>query len=76
METEEKKLKATVSEYKGNPVISLPLGNNERYSFTFGLTKAKAVLEYLDDIKKFVEAEDAKTEETKTEETKTEEKSE
>lgn len=54
MENNEKKLPATIGEYKGNPIISIPLGNSERYPFSFGLTKAKAVLEYLDDIKKFV----------------------
>jgi len=55
MENNEEKLPAKISEYKGNPVISIPLGNNERYSFSFGLTKAKAIIEYLDDIKGFIE---------------------
>lgn len=60
MENNEEKLPATISEYKGNPIISLPLGNNERYSFSFGLTKAKAIMEYLDDIKGFIEKMEAK----------------
>jgi hypothetical protein len=41
-----------VSEFKGSPVISLPTGN--QYPFTFGLTKAKLIIEYYDDIKAFV----------------------
>ncbi|MFA8341784.1 MAG: hypothetical protein ACEPO8_02315 [Rhodothermaceae bacterium] len=60
MENNEEKLPATISEYKGNPIISIPLGNNERYSFSFGLTKAKAIMEYLDDIKGFIEKMEAK----------------
>lgn len=60
----EKKLEAKVSEYKGNPIIAIPTGNSERYPFSFGYTKAKAILEYLDDIKKFVE-EVEKTKEVK-----------
>lgn len=63
MENEEKKLPATVGEYKGNPIISIPLGGNDRYPFSFGLTKAKAVLEYLEDIKKFVAEQEKKEEE-------------
>jgi hypothetical protein len=42
----------TVSDYKGHPVINLPMGDN---SFTFGVNKAKAILAYLKDIEKFVE---------------------
>ena len=63
MENKEDKLPATISEYKGNPIISIPLGNNERYSFSFGLTKAKAIMEYLDDIKKFIDQLEKKEEE-------------
>jgi hypothetical protein len=38
----------------------LPVWGSTRYPFTFGFNKAKAVLEYLDDIKKFVDQEEAK----------------
>lgn len=62
MENTEKKLEAKISEYKGNPIISLPLGNSDRYPFSFGYTKAKAIMEYLEDIKKFI----AQCEENKT----------
>jgi len=40
--------------FQGHTVISIPLGR-EGY-FSFGLTKAKALLAYLDDIKVFVSA--------------------
>ena len=42
----------TIGEYKGNPIISLPIG--PRGGFTFGLTKARAIIKYLDDIKAFI----------------------
>ncbi len=41
------------STYKGNPIISLPMSNNK--TFSFGKAKAKAILEYYEEIKKFVE---------------------
>ena len=50
----------TVGEYKGNPVISLPIG--PRGGFTFGLTKARAIIKYLDDIKAFIENNEPKPE--------------
>ncbi len=59
---EEEKIGATIAEFKGNPVISLPVAGSMRYPFTFGLNKAKAILEYYEDIKKFVEEQDAKKE--------------
>ena len=59
----DEKPKATVGEYKGNTIITLPVAGSTRYPFTFGINKAKAVLEYLDDIKKFVEEHDKKEEE-------------
>lgn len=58
----EPKIPATVGEYKGNAIISLPVSGSTKYPFTFGLNKAKAILEYLDDIKKFVEDNDKKEE--------------
>jgi hypothetical protein len=50
----------TVGEYKGNPVITLPIG--PRGGFTFGLTKARAIIKYLDDIKAFIEKNEPKPE--------------
>lgn len=54
-ETNEEYPDVIIGEYKGSPVISLPLTKDGRVKFTFGLTKAKAVLRCLDDIKEFVE---------------------
>lgn len=51
----EEKLTASVGEYKGNAIISLPVAGSTKYPFTFGLNKAKAILEFFDDIKKFVD---------------------
>jgi hypothetical protein len=50
----------TVGEYKGNPVITLPIG--PRGGFTFGLTKARAIIKYIDDIKGFIEKNEPKQE--------------
>jgi hypothetical protein len=55
MEEIEKKPEVTIGEYKGSPVISLPLTADGKYPFTFGLSKAKIILKYIDDINKFVE---------------------
>lgn len=59
----EERIPATIGEYKGNAIISLPVSGSTKYPFTFGLNKAKAILEYLDDIKKFVEENDTPAEE-------------
>ena len=42
------------SEYKGNPMLVLKNGEEDRYPFQFGLKKAKLVIEHIEDIKKFV----------------------
>lgn len=47
---------ATTGEYKGNPTISLSMGNGR--AFCFGIAKAQAILECIDDIRAFVEAQD------------------
>jgi len=43
------------SEFNGRPVIILKRNEEDRYAFTFGLSKARLILENLEDIKKFVE---------------------
>ena len=58
MSEEKQEQKVTVGEYKGNPTITLPTTVDGKYPFTFGVTKAKAILKYIDDIKKFVEVHD------------------
>ena len=44
-----------IQEYKGNKVLNL--NPESKFPFSFGLTKAKLLLENLDVIKKFVETE-------------------
>ena len=44
----------TLSEYKGNKLICLNPGS--KFTFSFGLGKAKLILENLDAIKLFVES--------------------
>jgi hypothetical protein len=60
MNENEKKMEVTIGEYKGSPVISLPITPDGKFPFTFGLGKAKAILRYIDEIKKFVEENDKK----------------
>jgi len=50
------------TEYKGQPVIILKRNENDRYPFSFGLGKARMILESIEDIKKFVEENDNKEE--------------
>lgn len=45
---------ATESEYKGNPMLVLTQGPDDRFPFQFGLKKAKLILEHIEDIKHFV----------------------
>lgn len=42
------------TEYKGKPVLILKRDENDKYPFSFGLTKAKLILENLEEIRKFV----------------------
>lgn len=43
-----------ISEYKGNKLICLNPGS--KFTFSFGLSKAKMILDNIDAIKKFVES--------------------
>lgn len=43
------------SEFKGKPVLIIRRSEDDKYPFTFGLGKARLILENLDEIKKFVE---------------------
>ena len=43
------------SEFKGKPVLIIRRDENDKYPFTFGLTKARLILENLEEIKRFVE---------------------
>jgi len=42
------------SEFKGKPVLVIKRDENDPYPFSFGLSKAKLILENIDEIKKFV----------------------
>ncbi|MBI5700790.1 hypothetical protein HZC34_02945 [Candidatus Saganbacteria bacterium] len=46
------------SEYKGKPMLVLKRSEDEKFPFSFGLTKAKMILESIEEIKKFVAEED------------------
>jgi hypothetical protein len=45
----------TIGEFKGNMVITLKQCEDDQYGFTFGLTKAKLIIDHFEDIKKFYE---------------------
>lgn len=48
------------SEYKGKPIIVIKRNEEDKYPFSFGLAKAKLILENLDEIKKFVQENETK----------------
>jgi hypothetical protein len=43
------------SEFKGKPVLIIKRNEDDKYPFSFGLTKARLILENLEEIKRFVE---------------------
>ncbi len=47
------------SEFKGNPMIVLKRSPEDKYPFQFGLSKAKLVVECLEDIKAWVARQEA-----------------
>jgi hypothetical protein len=51
---EEKIMPVEISEYNGNPVLTLKRDENDNYPFRFGVRKAQLIIEHIDDIKKFV----------------------
>ena len=46
------------SEYKGNPLLVLKNDENDRFAFSFGVGKAKKILEAIEQIKAFVKKHD------------------
>ena len=42
-------------EFKGNKVITLKRTEDDKYPISFGLSKARLILEHIKDIEKFVE---------------------
>jgi len=53
------------TEFKGQPVIVLKRNENDKYPFSFGLSKARLIIEGFEEIKKFVAEADNKPEEKK-----------
>ncbi len=43
------------SEYKGKPLIVIKRSEDDKFPFSFGVSKARMILENLEEIKKFVE---------------------
>lgn len=43
------------SEYKGKPIIIIKRDEEDKYPFSFGITKARLILDNIEEIKKFVE---------------------
>jgi len=43
------------SEFKGKPVLIMRRSEDDKYPFTFGMSKARLILENLEEIKRFVE---------------------
>jgi hypothetical protein len=43
------------TEFKGKPILVIKRDEEDKYPFSFGVTKAKLILENLEEIKKFVD---------------------
>lgn len=48
------------SEFKGKAILVIKRTEDDKYPFSFGLSKAKLILENIDEIKKFVEENEAR----------------
>jgi hypothetical protein len=55
MENENKGCIVERGEFKGKPILILKRDQEDKYAFSFGLTKAKLIVENIEEIKKFVE---------------------
>ncbi|MBP5287886.1 MAG: hypothetical protein J6Z08_08320 [Elusimicrobiales bacterium] len=49
---------AEESEYKGSPVLIIKRNENDKYPVSFGLSKARLILDSIDEIRKFVQRHD------------------
>ena len=43
-----------IGEFKGKPILIIRRSEDDKFPFSFGMTKAKLILENLEEIKKFV----------------------
>ncbi len=48
------------SEFKGKPVLVIKRTEDDQFPFSFGISKAKLILENIEEIKKFVSETEAK----------------
>jgi len=48
------------SEFKGKPILVIKRDENDQYPFSFGLSKARLILDNLDEIRSFVEESESK----------------
>jgi hypothetical protein len=48
------------SEYQGKPILILKRSDEDKYPFSFGTSKAKLIIDNIDEIKKFVSENDVK----------------
>ena len=60
MTEENKQAEPTISEFKGKPVLRIPIVDNPSpdtswHWFTFGKSKAKAIVKFYETIKRFAE---------------------
>ena len=60
MDEEKKDIKPVIDEYKGKPIIRIPIVDDPHpetswHWLTFGRSKAKAIVKYFEAIKKFAE---------------------
>lgn len=46
------------SEYNGSPVVEFRKDEEDRFPFSFGVRKAKIILEHIEELKTFVEEHD------------------
>ena len=53
--SDEKKVLVERGEFKSKPVLILRRDEDEKFPFSFGLTKARLIIDAFEDIKKFVE---------------------
>jgi hypothetical protein len=42
-------------EFKGKPILILKRDEDDKYPFSFGMTKARLIVDNIEEIKKFVE---------------------
>jgi hypothetical protein len=58
VENEDKGSIVERGEYKGKPLLILKRSEDDKYPFSFGMSKARLILENFEDIKKFVQEND------------------